>query len=324
MKINKIIALLLICILLSCISLCACSLQEIIDKIMPTTAAEPKEEPQKLPDGVIETTVTDSNGNEITIAHTDNFTQDDIEFVLMFHGEKLGGYDKTPIESYPAPKPKLEDVVSGVNHSNMPLFLMHFENPYFICGYEKLNLPEYEKDENGYYYSDVTRQIWCKFEKVDDPPEMLEESYNRVYINLLYDCTIKENIITGEELNINCKYYLMYKNSSYGDIVKKDMVMFFIDGYEKINDTKFVEYIYNDHFSAEVYINEYGSEYLYFAHESYQPDGSIYQNYSQDEFGEYYDILSSHFEVLEEKSSNNKVVSYAGIDLDILSQFLFK
>ena len=307
----------LICILLSCVSLCACSLQGIIDKIIPTTAAEPKDEPWQVFEGVIETTVTDSNGNEITISHTDNFTEDDIEFVLMFNGNKKSGSDQVDAPFFLP----LSVALDGAKNNNEPIFLLYMKNPYVICAYQKPDMPNYEKDEDGYYYFDVTKYVWGKFSAKEVIPDTFEGMTKTDSSYLIYDCVVKKDIVSGNSYEKQCKYYWEYRGKGGMEITRQKMLVYYVNSTDAemiTGDYKYIKSILYLSVERDVYTNESGKEYLYFKHESYQPDGSIYQNYSQDEFREYYDILSSHFEVLEEKSSNNKVVSYAGIDLDTL------
>ena len=138
---------------------------------------------------------------------------------------------------------------------------------------------------------------------------------------MIYDCVVKKDIVSGNSYEKQCKYYWEYRGKGGMEITRQKMLVYYVNSTDAemiTGDYKYIKSILYLSVERDVYTNESGKEYLYFKHESYQPDGSIYQNYSQDEFGEYYDILSSHFEVLEEKSSNNKVVSYAGIDLDTL------
>ena len=310
---------LMLAMLLSCVVFVACEFSPIFDDInIVTTTSE-----CDTPDGIIETSITDRNGNEVIISHTDNFTQDDLDFVLMWHGIRLRGNNDPPISPYPIPSPSFEDVIEMVSQHDAPLYLMHFENPYFICSYKKPNMSDYECDEEGYYYTDVTRQVWCKFINEGDILQTFNGMSRVGHIYLLFDCTIKENITNGEKLEWICKYYLPYKNSSYYDIIAEDMLVFYSDK-DKVMSA-FIEHNNNDHYAVKVYINDEEKQYLYFIHESYYIDGVMYKNYSKELFGNYYEMLSPHFEILEEKLVSEEIkITYAGLDIEVLMNLLFE
>ena len=311
---KRIISLLLIFIM-SCSVLVGCDWKNIFNK---ETSPE-----WEAPDGVVETTTTDKDGNPITIAHSDNFTQDDIEFVAMRHGGVTGKV-MLPYTDIPAPYTLGETIRSAQNGS--PLFLMHFENPYIICSYLKSNLPDEVADEKGYYYMDVSRYVWYKFYDYKSIPEVIENMQLSTHSYLLYDCIIVKNICTGTIYNKQCKYWLRYKSEYTLNHTKTNM-MVLRNRRDDITapDVKFFTGNSVIGFGFEVYIDENGVEYLFFEHESYFPDGSLSRNYSENLFynytGDLYEIASPHFEILKEYiDENGHLITYAGIKLDVLLQ----
>ena len=94
-KITSII--LLLTIISSCFALASCSLDGIISFIT-------------------------GNEKEVVFEHSDNFTDDDIEFVKMLHGKLLWNDKKNSTESY-----MLCDIIE-LAEQTFPVYLMHFDN----------------------------------------------------------------------------------------------------------------------------------------------------------------------------------------------------
>ena len=319
---------LLICILLSCVSLCACSLQVIIDKIMPTTAAEPKDEPWQSFEGVIETTVTDSNGNEITISHTDNFTEDDIEFVARFQGcikrENNLEVDK------PSP-PALEYVLNCANDGH-PILMMQFDNPYIICAYSKLNSLPYVYDEQGYYEFDVQKYVWYKYNTQEDIPEAIEDNKLTDFSYLLYDCNIKKDISNNISYNKNCKFYIEYVSKGSIDLISENMLIYYFRYNEVLGDSKFISYSEDDSCRIlELFTDENGEEYLKFQYARFLIDGTKQEEYSQWDLGHYYSVFQQYYRFYEEDNyffkindNNEYYITYFRLYLEDVTSVLFQ
>ena len=150
---KKVISLLLVVTIISAL-LVGCDLMSIFNKneienITPTTTTT--------------TTITTTTNSaplypeNPTIEHGDNFTDEDIEFLMHLHGQKMGENSE---ESIPC---SLYDVTLDAQRGT-PLYLMKFENPYVISGYRKPDYKKPQKDENGFYYFDISQYIWYKFD----------------------------------------------------------------------------------------------------------------------------------------------------------------
>ena len=281
---------LLICILLSCVSLCACSLQVIIDKIIPTTAAEPKEEPLKI----IETTMTDKNGKEFIISHSDNFTQDDLDFVAMWNGIRQGGYNIYYTMT------ELGEAIYECQADKGLLMLARFENPYVICGYRKENTDEYIKGEDGYNYSNMSSYVWCKFEKPTDTLETYEGMDQSEYTYILYDCVLTEDIVSSTQYNKCFKYYKKYAGEITLKQVWEEMLIYLSNETISNNVSKFISYLK----PYKIFTSENNEKNVIFYGERYLVGNngtmSLTNNYAKSMLGIYYGILSPHFNYFEE------------------------
>ena len=127
---KKIISLLII-ICFICPILSGCNMGEIVRGITFW----------KLPEGVIETIAIDKEGSSINIAHSDNFTQDDIEFVSTLHGKMVCRNDYMIETVYDSVGRLLWQIIEK---GKSPI-LTHYENPYIICAYLKPYQMEYLK-----------------------------------------------------------------------------------------------------------------------------------------------------------------------------------
>ena len=252
-----------------------------------------------------------------TVEHADNFTDEDIEFIMHLHGQKMGGY-ATETRHY-----FLSDIIHNAQNGT-PLYLMHFENPYVICAYLKPNQAKYQKDNYGYYYFDVSKYVWYKFYEGEIVPETIDDMRLTSFAYLLFDCTIVKDIANDIEYNKQCKYYAKYYNKNSFTYTKPDMIMYFRSKNITSDDDKFIAQPNVNQTKYEVFIDENGVEYLFFEHEAYLEDGSLYYNYSKDLFynynsNDFYDIALPYFEILKEQTyENGTLIKYAGIRLDIL------
>lgn len=254
-----------------------------------------------------------------TIEHGDNFTQDDIDFVLMLHG----GIRNDRIEYEMLPNYLLYEVLTFAQKGS-PLFLARFENPYIICAYLKPDVPEYERNEFGEYRFDATKYVWYKFYDSTQIPDSIEKMKLTEEIYLLYDGTIIKDIANGVEYNKKCKYYMTYKSEQDLEKITSNMLLYYDYPSWVTGESKFVPYVKYGGATFEVYIDENGIEYIYFLYESYYQDGSGYVNSAVKLFDYHYDALSPYFEILNEYIGyNDRIVKDARIKLDILTEYLY-
>ena len=118
------------------------------------------------------TTITATTTNPLfpenpTIEHGDNFTDEDIEFIMHLHGQKI------PPDGYLITY-NLFDIMYMAKH-NSPIFLMHLENPYVIAAYLKPDQYKYQKDDLGYYCFDASKYVWYKFFEGETVPKVIND-----------------------------------------------------------------------------------------------------------------------------------------------------
>ena len=174
---------------------------------------------QNLPNTIetVQSEVELENGETITIAHGKDFNQDDIDFLLSFHKNTRNDMEICePLMSY-----NLKNILSAGKQGHS-ILLAHFENPYFISAYLKSDASDYELNEWGDYKFDVTKYVWLKFYDLTQIVDEIDgmERTNDTY--LLYDCTIKKDIVNGVEYNKNCKYYMEFKGEYNGAQIYDD------------------------------------------------------------------------------------------------------
>ena len=302
----------LLLVIIACSVLVGCDWKNIFNK---ETSPE-----WEAPEGVVETTTTDKDGNSITIAHSDNFTQDDIEFIMMFNGKMR---NDRAVADMP-PSYLLGDILS-MGQAGEPLFLVHFSNPYIICAYLKPDSADYELNEFGSYKFDATKYVWYKYADSSQIAEEIDGMKLTKDVYLLYDCIIERDIVNNVEYNKNCKYYLNYKSEATLNITSSDMLLY-VEPQRVTNiigDNQFIAYPEYGGGVLDVYIDENAFEYIYFYYGSYNPDGTVYQNYAKYLLGEHYDVLVPHFEMLNESiNDKGRTLKYAGIRLDIVVDYL--
>ena len=316
---KRIISLLLIVITLSSL-LAGCEWNGEFDwnKIFNWGESEPK---WKLPEGIIETTV-EKDGAQLTIAHSENFTQDDIDFVVMKHEVNNNASPMLSIMSY-----SLGTILSYAQDGS-PLYLMHFENPYIIIAYLKPNQPDLVPDEKGKVYFDATRYVWCKFYDSKSIPKKIGDATLTSNSYLLYDCTVVRDIANGIEYNRECKYYLKYIDESSYNRTTTDMLMWFGSNNAITTGKKFISEYSAETTRYEVYTDDNGVEYLKIQGDTraYDTDGNLYvvEDYVRKELWpyeqEYYDILSPYFTYFShseyEDKNDGTIFRYVYIEID--------
>ena len=316
---KRIISLLLI-VIMSCSALVGCDWKDIFNK---ETSPE-----WEAPEGVVETTTTDKDGNPITIAHSDNFTQDDIEFVATLRAVLdvvFTPYDTPP--SY-----NLGDIIWMVKAGGSPMFLMHFENPYIICAYLKPNQNESLPNDEGIVYADITQYVWYKFNDNNDIQQTIEGLIlESKLMYLLYDCTIVRGIGENEgEYNKECKYYLIYQDESSLDRTTENMIMWYGGKSIIAPDRKFIGENSILTTRYEIFIDGDDREFLVIEGEVYDSRYDTVYDYAYKHLGKYYDALYPYFvrnEELDRIEYRTNGVEYyekrmIQIDLDILTEFI--
>ena len=313
---KRLISLLLIVITLSSL-LVGCEWNSEFDwkKIFNWGESEPKWE---LPEGIIETTV-EKDGAQLTIAHSENFTQDDIDFVLTLHGKTRSNAPIEPLLNY-----DLSDILREGIKGN-PIFLSHFENPYFISAYVKSGVIEHELNKLDKYTFDITKYVWYKFYNLEQVVDEIDGMQRTKDTYLLYDCIIEIDIVNKVEYNKKCKCYVEYRGQYVLDKISSDMLIYFDSQLvaDVIGEANFIFYPEFGSGGLEIHMNENGVEYFYFDYGIYNKDGTEYKNQAKDLFGEHYDCLVKYFEMLNEYVNDyGKTLKVAGIRLDILIEYL--
>ena len=268
--------------------------------------------------GTTGTTTTTTGGGDpapVTFEYSENFTENDIEFVRMLHGQ--GASDSSGDRaSY-----TLSEIV-WFAQNGYSLFLMHFENPYAICGYLKPNETKaYVKGDDGKLYLDVTKCVWYKYYDSESIPKSTDDMELTVSY-LLYDCTVIKDISNGTAYDKELTYYLKYTYGRDFDIISPDMITYMGLQPKLEGDVKFLaqDNVYQKY---EAYVDGDGVEYLFFKHRKFSPEGALTNDYSEQLFfspeGDFYGKASPYFEILNEVTDEyGNLIQYAGIKLDIL------
>ena len=268
----------------------------------------------------IQSTVELENGEAIAIIYGKDFSQDDIDFILMLHGETRN--DRAicdPLMSY-----DLQGILTAGKNGHS-ILLAHFDNPYIICAYLKSDASKYEINKWGDYKFDITKYVWYKFYSSEQIVDEIDNMERTKDIYLLYDSTIKRDIVNGVEYNKNCKYYMEYKSEYTWQLTTPDMLLYFEPRFvaDVLGEKKYIRYPEFGGGTLEVYVDENGAEYLYFYYGAYYENGTEYENYTQDRFGEHYEYLSQYFQILDEYvNASGRTVKSAGIKLDMLVNYL--
>jgi len=237
-------------------------------------------------EGTVLTAAETTDGDTVYITHGDNFSQDDIEFVLSLHGEKRN--DKIPKD---IPGRAGIEYVLNAGKEGQPIFTSYFEDLYIICAYLKPGTMPYIPNIWGDYQFDITKYIWFKF---TDSSQMVEAINGAKWTEdayLLYDCTLEKDVVNNVEYNKTFKCYIKYEGDYSYEYVTSNMLLFFnpqvlSNVLGKLKHVAFPLYT-GDAFG--IYKDEDGVDYLRFSYSE-----------SQYIFGEHYDSLSPYFEVLDE------------------------
>ena len=258
-------------------------------------------------DGTVLTAANTEDDKTVYITHGENFTQDDIDFVLMLHGEKRN--DKIPIDK--AGPAGLEYVLNA-GKEGQPIFSACFGDSYIICAYLKPGALPYITNIWGDYKFDITKYIWYKFTDSSQMFETIngarltEDSY------LLYNCTLEKDVVNNVEYNKTFKCYIKYEGEYSCEYVTSKMLLFFASHKlsNVLDGSKHIAFPLYSGDAFGVYTDEDGIDHLRFSY------SEVYY-----EFGKHYDSLSPYFEVLEEHITDEETVpKLIGVKLsDILN-----
>ena len=208
---------------------------------------------------------------------------------------------------------------------------MHFENPYVICAYLKVNNDGHIKTENGSKYLDITQYVWYKFYDVKSMPKVIDGMKKTSYSYLLYDCTIISDIANSVEYNRQCKYYLKYSDESSFQHTTTDMIIYFLGVNIGELNKKFIMENQTETTRYQVYTDGSGVQYLVLLDEEYHSDEGRGYPLAQIFLEEYYDYLYPYFvenESLEVKRMHQNgvdftIYKYKQIELDLFVDLLF-
>ena len=303
---KKLITILLVLtIVFSCFALVGCDIKDIIDDFL-----ESRETP---PEGIVKTKVTLENGDNIYISHSENFTQDDIDFVVSLHNyahQKATLYDMPLSDTF-------ENIINSIKYGGASsLFIMKIDTnkSYFICKYGT-NMGESPDLPNICNISDF---IWVKYNNSEQiAPKFDGVNLQKAFI--LYDGVIEREIASNNSYNKPCKYYLSFiEGEDYFSDTDKLMIY---------RDTNLIEtegslFITKSNFSEDHKIYTYnGIDYLLFTHQILSKNDQNSINQSESYFGEYYNILYPKFVRFEkfyegvDEENNPFIYEIYGIDI---------
>ena len=241
-------------------------------------------------DGTVLTAANTEDGETVYIMHGENFTQDDIDFVALLHGEKRN--DKIPKDM---PSRAGLEYVLNAGKEGQPIFIASFEDSYIICAYLKIGALPYIPDIWGDYKFDVTKYVWYKFNNNTETPERLNGMSRTEDAYLIYDCMLEKDIVNDVEYNKACKSYIKYEGEYCYDYVTSNMLLFFAS-YKLsavLGESKHIAFPIYSGDAFKVYTDKDGVDYL-----------TLSYNRITSDLGEHYDFLSPYFEVLEEHVNN--------------------
>ena len=264
-----------------------------------------------------ENTSPENPPEELVIKHGDNFTEEDIEFVRNLQGRVnyIGDPNMFTISSM------LDNVQSGC----VALYLMNldFENLYYICGYLDNDVyTDIWKDDNYHISMDVTNFVWYKWVEAESVPQTID-GVSLVWTFAVFDCFVEKDTIHGTTYNYRCKYYIECdKPKDISDMKDrlnngKFLLMQDIEFLYRA-ESEFIDNRYNRYRSFDVYIDDNSNTYLYFTQSTYAN-----QNCGENLFGDYYNIFSPYFVVIEETvNESGDVYRKAGLELSIIFSIL--
>lgn len=228
----------------------------------------------------------------ILIRHSENFTEEDFEFVYSLHS-----VDYKNSMPFDMPMPfTLGEIIDNIRAGDQStLFLMELDvnKSYYICKYgksigERPDLPD---------KCNVSDFIWVKYDNSEDIlPEYNGVKLQKSYI--LFDGVVKNDIVNEISYNKPCKYYLEFFNDKryFSDTNK---LMIYRD--RNLTDTSKMIFVTQSSFSEDYKIyTDNGTNYLLFVHQTYSETEQGYINRSEQCFGEYYDVLAPEFVRFEE------------------------
>ena len=276
------------------------------------------------------TTNQDPPSPEITFEHGDNFTEDDIEFVKMLHGQ-------SPFFSHlEKPYYNLQDIIFQIKLNTPLLFISpDIDNGYFICPYIDLDLlSSDEKEKLEYMPIDVTLYTWYKFYISEEVPYQIGdlELYER-FSHILFDCSVTSVFSQDGTESTNRKYIIKCYPSRLESGIEHISYfesMLLLDPYQNITNGKYRGYIYRNgtnvtnvpDYQLRCYVNENGEKYrvsIFLEGSLIDGEPQINEALAKEFFGKYYDQLFSHLVFLPElyrESSTGQILYSYGLPLD--------
>ena len=258
-----------------------------------------------------------------TFDYGDDFTAEDIEFVRSLHNSYIGPSGDHTLFSF-------ESTISEAQRFKTPIYYASIdtENPYFICAFA--NSKVLFELGGPVAFMDVTKYSWHKFYDVDSIPESIEDK-DLQHKYLLYDCTIKKDIVNGIDYDYHCKYYLSRKTLLLDNSYKNVLIYFPGDEVVIEDKTTFLLHKTSENANFTLYVGKDEKVYLHL-YDKFLLDGKENEyGTAREILGEYYDVLSPYFVRLPELDSEGindygqeYVVRYVGISLNNLSQALFE
>lgn len=272
------------------------------------------------------TTTTTTTGNPdpsaLKFAHSDNFTDEDIEFVRSLHGYQ-------DMEEYPKIY-TFSEIVNCVNTGKGTLYYVDVdaEAPYYICGYIDMSIEENRMELIRPI--DITKYTWYKYYDKESIPEEIE-NLSIAWGVTAYDAVIESDIGRGED----CNHKFRFRSIERGlpedfRIIYDYMVIYYWEEAENI------EYI-RDHWVNDIFFrghtDESGKSYFMLkVGNSVDKDGNMSEYLEQNRayLENYYDVLCPYFERVEELDRETvdsdgeafTLIEY-GIPVDILTRELF-
>ena len=272
------------------------------------------------------TTTTTTTGtpdpSTLKFAHSDNFTDEDIEFVRSLHGYQ-------DMEVYPKIY-TFSKIVDCVNAGEGTLYYVNVnvEFPYYICGYIDLNIEDNHMELIKPI--DITKYTWYKYYDKESIPEEIED-LSIAWGVTAYDAVIESDIGRGED----CNHKFRFRSIERGlpedfRIIYDYMVIYYWEEVENI------DYI-RDHWVNDIFFRGHtdtsGESYFVLKHGKVKmEDGSISDclEDNNNQLGDYYDTLYPYFERVDELdyefnalSDELRVSLVHGVPIDVLTEVLF-
>lgn len=226
--------------------------------------------------------------------------------------------------------PNFVQKISSIKSSMHSLYKLSIDTDsvYYICGYGNSTV-------STLMYMTFGEWHWLYDWYRVDSLENIEQTINGkelLYVFSVCDAIIERDIVDGTNYNYATKYYSRQDVEELREIVPLGETFLLYLRKHVMNNPTDTYIVSSSHISDgySMYVDENGVEYLSFLHEKQIGNDGNPKNYSRDLFLDYYDILSPHFNLIDELRSeyiyngNNIVRTYAGIEIETLLELLIK